>query len=528
MTDTILLDDQWVVADASSTFQASDPATGQPLPERYPVSRWSDLDRMLDVAVRASGELRELSPTIPARFLELFADALEQDATGICELAALETGLPFAPRLKDVELPRTIQQLRQAAAAARDGSWALPTIDSRLNIRSWMAPLGPVWCIGPNNFPLAYNGICGGDFAAAIGAGNPVIAKAHPCHPGTTQRIAGLALTASRQSGLPQGTIQMFYRCESADGLRMAGDPRLGGIGFTGGRTAGTALKQAADAVGKPVYLEMSSINPVVILPGALQERAEEIVGQFCTSCLMAAGQFCTNPGFVLVPAGAAGDAFVAAVAEKFSASPAGTLLSTVVRDSLLANIGRLTAAGAELLAGGRSAGAGRFAVENTLLRITARQFLADPVLFQTELFGAASLMVVAEGIDQMEEVLGHLEGNLTGSIYWSRQGQDDDACAAVTRILRPRVGRLLHDKMPTGVAVTAAMNHGGPFPATGHPGFTAVGFPATLRRFSALHCYDGVREAVLPAALRDRNPNGQMLRLVDGSWTRDDVPPAA
>lgn len=524
MLHPILLDGQWTASENSGVFHAWDPATGNPLPDLFPVSRWSDLERMLEVACRAAGELQKLPVETPARFLDAFAGALEREAGAVCKQAALETGLAFSPRLKDVELPRTVSQLRQAALAVRERSWGLPAIDSKLNIRSHLAALGPVWCIGPNNFPLAYNGICGGDFASAIAAGNPVIAKAHPCHPETTRKIACLALEAAQATGMPAGSVQMFYRCDNADGLRMAADRRLGAIGFTGGRPAGMALKAAADAVGKPVFLEMSSINPVVILPGAMREKRDEIVSQFCTSCLMAAGQFCTNPGFVLLPAGADGAAFIRSVAEKFASQPAGTLLSSAVRDALAKNTAILVNAGAELIVGGRPAEGPRFAMENTLLRVDASRFLASPAVFQTELFGAASLVVVARDVQQMVDVLEQLEGNLTGSVYWSRQGDDSGALDAVSRPLRLRVGRLLHDKMPTGVAVTASMNHGGPFPATGHPGFTAVGFPASIRRFAALHCYDNVPASHLPEILQDRNPDGRAWRLVDNEWTRADV----
>lgn len=524
MSASILIADQWLPAIASGEFHAWNPATGEALPELFPVSKREDLERLLAASATAAWELRAVPAGRLAAFLEDFGSRLDGDATAICELASRETGLPVAPRLKDVELARTTNQLRQAAAAARDGSWAMPTIDTKLNIRSHFAPIGPVWCIGPNNFPLAYNGVCGGDFAAAIAAGNPVIAKAHPCHPATTELIARHALAASQAAGLPAGTVQLFFQCSPADGLWMAADKRLGAIGFTGGRHSGLALKAVADAVGKPVYLEMSSINPVVILPGALVERFDDIVGQFCASCLMAAGQFCTNPGLVILPAGEAGERFVATVRDRFAAAPAGTLLSAGVRDGLVAGIQKLVAGGADLLVGGKAEPGPRFAVQNSLLQVSGGQFLAQPDTFQSEVFGAASLMVVAESPGQMCAIVDSLEGNLTGSIYWSQRGTDDEACATISAALRPRVGRLLHDKMPTGVAVTAAMNHGGPFPATGHPGFTAVGFPATLRRFAALHCYDACRVATLPVDLRDQNPNGQMLRLIDGHWTTGPV----
>jgi NADP-dependent aldehyde dehydrogenase len=238
----------------------------------------------------------------------------------------------------------------------------------------------------------------------------------------------------------------------------------------------------------------------------------------------MGAGQFCTNPGFVVVVDGPETQKFISSVTEKMSAAAAGTLLTRGVQSSLVDGIKQVVAAGAELLTGGKAVDGPRVAVENTVLKIGGDAFLANPTTFQTEMFGAATLFVVAKDIGQVPQIIGHLEGNLTGSIYWSKTGTDDTAIGTVTAALRPKVGRLLHDKMPTGVAVSPAMNHGGPFPATGHPHFTSVGIPASLRRFGTLECYDAVRETQLPPSLRNKNPTGKMWRLVDGNWTQGDV----
>jgi NADP-dependent aldehyde dehydrogenase len=515
----VWLDGLWTESNGGESFVAINPSTGETLEGRYPVSDWVDCERALAAADAAFQALTEVPRERIAVFLESYATAIEADAEALAALAARETGLPLAPRLKDVELPRTVGQLRQAAAACRAGSWALPTIDTAAGIRSVHAAIGPVLVIGPNNFPFAFNGICGGDFAAAIAAGNPVIAKGHPSHPGTTARLAQWAAQALSAAELPSATVQLIYRMSSADGLKMMSDPRLAAVGFTGSKSAGLKIKQTCDQYGKPAYLEMSSINPVVILPGALAQRGEELVAEFSGSCLMGAGQFCTNPGLVILVGAAAAEAFVTGVRAKFAEAPAGTLLSPQVQQSVLAGIGKVHAAGAELMVGGHAVEAGgRVAVQNTLLRVSGDKFLENPEAFQTEMFGPASLMVVAEDVEQARHILQHLEGNLTGGIYSSTDGSDEAAYARLAPVLRQRVGRLLNDKMPTGVAVSPAMNHGGPFPATGHPGFTAVGIPASLRRFSALHCYDNVRPERLPALLQDGNPSGAW-RWVDGQW---------
>jgi len=266
----VLIAGEWRPAKASGSFHAENPATGETLPDEFPISSWADCDAALNAATEAAAALRSLSPEKIALFLMVFEGRIRERKTELVETAHAETALPKTPRLADVELPRTTDQLRQAIRAVADGSWAWPTIDTKLNIRSLLAPIGPVLIFGPNNFPFAYNGVAGGDFVAAIAAGNPVIAKAHPSHPRTSQLLAEEAFAAVLESELPPATVQMLYHLAPEDGLKLAADRRLGAIGFTGSRAAGLKLKAAADAVGKPVYLEMSSLNPVVILPGAL------------------------------------------------------------------------------------------------------------------------------------------------------------------------------------------------------------------------------------------------------------------
>ena len=341
-------------------------------------------------------------------------------------MAHAETGLPKAPRLAEVELPRTTGQLRQAAAAARDGSWALPTIDTKLNIRSLLAPIGPVLVFGPNNFPFAFNSVAGGDFAAAIAAGNPVIAKANSSHPGTTRLLAEEAFAAVAEAGLPPATVQLLYRTSHEDGERLVADPRTGATGYTGSRAAGLKLKAAADAAGKPIYLELSSVNPVVILPGALAERGKDLADEFVASCLMGTGQFCTNPSLVLLLAGDATEEFVGSVKGRFEAASPTPLLSPAVAKALASSVETLQSAGARLVTGGAPASGAGCRYANTLLRVSGAEFLKPPEKLQTEAFGNASLFVVAKDDGELAAALRHLEGNLTGCILFrhARRGR--------------------------------------------------------------------------------------------------------
>ncbi len=523
--EPVLISGEWRAADATDSFRAINPDTGEELEHEYPVSSRADVDAALRAGAEAAEALTGVERGAIADFLERYADLIDERAAELAATASLETALPVSPRLKDVELPRTTNQLRQAAGAARDRSWTQPAIDSANNIRSMFGPLGgPVAVFGPNNFPLAFNGAAGGDFASAIAAGNPVIVKAHPSHPRTSQRLLEAAFEALQHVGLPAATVQAIYHMSYDDGAYLVSHPLIAATGYTGSQRGGLALKKAADAAGKPIYLEMSSINPVFMLPGALRERGAELSAELYGSALMGTGQFCTNPGVIVLQAGEDTEAFIDGVRAGFESAPAGTLLGSGGVEGLVHAVGALRQAGAEVITGGSAIENQGCRFENTLLRVSGAEFVGDRAAFQEEAFGNANLFVVADSEDELESIARSFEGNLTGCIYSDTHGSDDALYDRIAPHLRRRVGRLLNDKMPTGVAVTGAMNHGGPFPATGHPGFTAVGMPTSIPRFAMLECYDNVREARLPAELRDANPTGSLWRTIDGEWSQADV----
>jgi NADP-dependent aldehyde dehydrogenase len=517
----VLIGGKWREANFKTTFHAQNPATGQTLAQAFPVSEWADCEAAVLAAGEAAEKLRTMAPERIADFLEAYARNIEASADKIARTAHEETGLPIAPRLKDVELPRTVNQLRQAAAAAREGSWARATLDLERNIRSCFEPIGPVVVFGPNNFPFAFNGISGGDFAAAIAAGNPVIAKAHPLHPETSRLLAEEARKAVVETGLPAATVQMIYHLANEDGLKLVSHPGVGAVAFTGSRTAGLHLKRAAEDAGKPIYLEMSSINPVVLLPGALAERLAEIAQELIDSCLAGAGQFCTSPNLILMLENSSAEELLDRVAKVFQERSPQPLLSSFGLSQMHSGVQSLVKAGAALVTGGGVAQGAGYRHENTLLRATARQFLVTGEALQREVFGNATLAVVASAPEELQEIVGQLEGNLTGSIYSAKSRSDDALYADIAPGLSRKVGRLLNDKMPTGVAVSPAMNHGGPYPATSHPGFTAVGIPASMVRFAALRCYDGVWQERLPDILRDKIANPSTWRSIDGAWVK-------
>jgi len=509
----------------AASFRAHNPATCEPIGTAFfPVSAAAEVNEAVAAATSAAQAMAAAEPEQIAVFLDRYADGIEAEAGALVALAHAETALPATPRLRDVELPRTSGQLRQAARAVREQSWTRPVIDTGNGLRTALGPLGkPVVVFGPNNFPFAFNAIAGSDFASAIAARNPVIAKVHPLHPGTSQALARIAHAALLESGLPAAAIQMLYQLEPDGSRLLVGQSAIGAVGFTGSRSGGLALKALADAAGVPFYAEMSSVNPVFVLEGALAERAPALAQEFFTSCTMGSGQFCTNPGLLLIPHGRAGDGFIDEVRARFAAAPAQVLFSAAGKEHFNAALAALETAGASCIAGGGNPQRPGAWVQPTLLMVEGDKFLAAPQRLQTEAFGPASLIVRIAGREQTKAIAQALESNLTATFYRASDGRDDAELAALVPIVRARVGRLIVDKMPTGVAVSPAMHHGGPYPATGHPGFTAVGMPAAITRFAGLNCYDHVPEPLLPPVLRNRNP-GAVWRWVDGQWTTSDI----
>ncbi|MFM8890989.1 MAG: aldehyde dehydrogenase family protein, partial [Planctomycetia bacterium] len=408
----------------------------------------------------------------------------------------------------------------QAAAAAREGTWRMAMIDAARNIRSAAFGLGPVFVLPPANFPLAYGAVTGGDFAAAIAAGNPVIAKAHPGHPGVSRLAAEEAVLALEETGLPTATVQLVHGLSNADGERLVAEPRVGATGFTGGQEAGKRLFTAAAAAGRVIWVEMGSLNPVVLLPGALAERADEISGELTTSVTGSAGQFCTKPGLVLLLDDPAGQAFVTATTARFQGMGAQVLLGPLGRERLVTAIGRLRKAGARLLAGTEE-GQGPCGHVPTLLEVTAAELGVHPEGLLVEAFGNATLLVRCGSIEELERAVHHVGGSLGASIYAARSGADDVLFGRVAGLLEQRAGRIIENRMPTGLAVTPPMQHGGPWPSAGPPFFSAVGLPWSILRFARRICFDGWSQPRLPECVRDAPPAGNPWRYVDQAWTR-------
>ena len=497
------------------------PATGEALDPPFPGGTAAEVERACALAEAAFDTYRETGLEERARFLEAIADEIVSLGDALVERAMAESGLPRG-RIEG-ERGRTVGQLRLFADVVREGGWIEARVDPALPERKPMArsdlrqrhiAVGPVAVFGASNFPLAFS-VAGGDTASALAAGCPVVVKAHSAHPGTSE-LAGRAVQAAvKRCGLPEGVFSMLFGAGREVGTGLVTNPRIMAVGFTGSRAGGTALMRAAfnRPVPIPVYAEMSSINPVFLLPRALANRADSIGKGFIASLTMGAGQFCTNPGLVLAVAGPDLDAFLASAAAALKQSPASTMLTPGILKAYQDGIVRLSRHGSVetvatgLLQSGPTQG------EAALFITDAKAFATDTELTE-EVFGATSLVVRCPDVRAMRDLTEKLEGQLTATIQMDA-GDEADA-RSLLPVLERRVGRILVNGYPTGVEVSNAMVHGGPYPATSDGRTTSVGTLA-IRRFLRPVCYQDFPPDLLPEALRDPAPAG-LWRRRDGT----------
>ncbi|WP_368498238.1 aldehyde dehydrogenase (NADP(+)) [Herbiconiux sp. A18JL235] len=508
-------------AASSAARRAYDPARETELEPAFTLADEAQLERAAVAAAAAARAFRSTSPTERAAFLEAIAARIEALGDELLERAAAESGLPTA-RLTG-ERARTVGQLRMFAEVARAGSDADAVIDParpdrtplpRADLRRRTIAVGPVAVFGASNFPLAFS-VAGGDTASALAAGCPVIVKGHGAHPGTSELVAGAITEAARETGMPEGVFSLLLGDGPTIGQALVRHPAIASVAFTGSRGGGLALAAAAASrpVPIPVFAEMSSTNPVVLLPGALDERATEIGRGYVASLTLGSGQFCTNPGIVLGVRGPGLDAFVAAAAQAVAQTSDQTMLTPGIRDAFVAaGSAWAEGSGARRVAEGVAASVGT-AGRAALYTVGAEDFLADATL-REEAFGPAGLVVQCDDHAQLTSVLESLDGQLTGTLQGSFP-DDAHAARALLPVLEEKVGRIIWNDWPTGVEVGAAMVHGGPFPATTDSRFTSVGSSA-LRRFLRPVAYQSMPDELLPDALAERNAWG-ISRRVDG-----------
>ena len=511
---------QHTVAGNRDAIRGLDPATDTALEPAYFGGSAEHVEQACALAWAALDRYRETTLSARGEFLERIAEEIEDLGDELIDRAASETGLPRARLLG--ERGRTCQQLRMFARTVRAGEWLDVRVDPaqpqrqplpRSDLRQRQIPLGPVAVFGASNFPLAFS-VAGGDTASALAAGCPVIVKAHGAHPGTSELVGRAVARAVKACDLPEGVFSLVYGSGRELGIALVSDRRIKAVGFTGSRSGGLALIQAAQARPEPipVYAEMSSINPVLLFPAALHQRTQALAEGFVASLTLGAGQFCTNPGLVIARQGPALDAFVGRVAEHLQHSPAQTMLTPDICSAYKAGVNALAQnSRARIAASGQIAG-GPNACQAHVFATDAADFLTDHSL-QAEVFGAASLIVQCASDAEIRRVIEHLEGQLTTTL----QLDDDDLELARSLLptLERKAGRLLVNGWPTGVEVCDAMVHGGPFPATSDARTTSVGSAAILR-FLRPVCYQDFPDSLLPSALKQANPL-HLRRLFDG-----------
>lgn len=517
LTGNMLIGQQAVCGNREA-IRAINPATGTPLEPAYAGGNGEHVDRACALAWAAFDTYRDTSLEHRASFLEAIADNIEALGDELIERAVAETGLPRA-RIQG-ERGRTCGQLRIFARTVRAGEWLGVRVDTaqperqplpRADLRQRHVPLGPVAVFGASNFPLAFS-VAGGDTASALAAGCPVIVKAHGAHPGTSELVGHALAKAVKDAGLPEGVFSLLYGSGREVGIALVTDARIKAVGFTGSRSGGIALTQAAQARPEPipVYAEMSSINPVYLFPAALQARGHTLAQGFVTSLTQGAGQFCTNPGLVIAIAGSALDRFVATAGELLTGCAAQTMLTPGIFNAYERGVGAL-AEHARIAAKGLAA-TGPNQGQAHLFVTQASAFLASEAL-QAEVFGATSLLVVCANDEEVRQVSEHLEGQLTATLHLDED--DLPRAKALLPVLERKAGRLLVNGWPTGVEVCDAMVHGGPFPATSDSRSTSVGTAAILR-FLRPVCYQDFPDNLLPCALQHANPL-LLRRLLDG-----------
>jgi 2,5-dioxopentanoate dehydrogenase len=509
-------------------FHAVNPANGGKLDPAYYSATAQELQQAARLAAEAFPVYSRLPGKAKAEFLRAIARRIEENAEPLVARAQLETALPAA-RLQG-ETARTCNQLRLFADLLAEGSWVGARIDPALperkplprpDIRSMLRPLGPVAVFAASNFPIAFS-VAGGDTASALAAGNPVIVKAHAAHPGASELVGCALRQAVREHSLPEGVFSLLFDSGFEIGTALVKHPAIKAVGFTGSRAGGHALMAAAASRTEPipVYAEMSSVNPVFILPGAMRERREQIAAGLHASLTLGAGQFCTKPGLVLLADGESARQFALRLSELVSAPASFTMLTPAIQAAYAQGVAQRTRAGsAQNLAEGPAPPGAACAASAVIFQTHADNLLRDPSLSQ-EIFGPSALLINYSSRVQLLELARGLEGHLTATLHGTEQDLAD--YRDLVEVLETRVGRIIFNGFPTGVEVSHAMVHGGPYPATSDSRSTSVGTLAILR-FARPLCFQSFPQSALPEELQDSNPLG-IWRLLDGRFTRDPV----
>ncbi len=459
-----------------------------------------------------------------AEFLRAIADQIEALGNELVQTAMKETNLPEARIVN--ERGRTTSHCRMFADLVEEASWVEARVDTALpermptpkpDIRKMLVPIGPVVVFGAANFPLAYS-TAGGDTASALAAGCTVIVKAHPAHAKTSTLIADAIKNAMEKTGMPKGVFQHVYGAGFEVGQALVKHPLTKAVGFTGSLAGGKALFDLANKRPEPipVFAEMSSINPVILLPETLVRDAEGTAAKLTGSITLGVGQFCTNPGLIIAMEGEGLDRFIKSLATEIQKAVPGTMLHQGIADNYSKRLSQALAQKGVKVEGQSATDAHETQGRPLVASAPALEFCKNPSLAE-EVFGPFSIIIRCQNLDELHSVINRVNGQLTTTII-----ADEKEVAKhknLLNILVEKAGRIILNGVPTGVEVCAAMNHGGPFPATTDSRFTAVGADA-IKRFARPVSYQNFSNTLLPDELKDENPLG-IWRLRDGEWGR-------
>jgi alpha-ketoglutaric semialdehyde dehydrogenase len=506
-------------------LHAVDPRSAHRLEPSYGLGGVAEVNEACGLAAAAFPSYRATGLAERAAFLETVATEIEAVGEQLVDRVMSETGI-VEPRVRG-ELARTTNQFRLFAAVVREGSWCGVRVDPALpdraplprpDIRQRKIPVGPVAVFGASNFPLAFS-VAGGDTASALAAGCPVVVKAHGSHPGTSELVAGAVRRAVDAHDLHEGVFSMLFGSGPGLGTALVSHPAIASVGFTGSRSGGTALMAAAAARPRPipVHAEMSSTNPVFVLPGALATRAEELGRSFVESLSVGVGQLCTNPGLVFVPVGPGFEDFVAAAGAGVRTTPALPMLSRGIHGAFTGGVAALAASeGVDTCAVGTADDGIAFAGVPHLFVTDLEHFVSEQAL-REEVFGASSLVVEVPDAAGFQDALATLGGQLTATIH--ADPSDETLARDLVERLETQVGRIIVNQWPTGVEVGHAMVHGGPYPATSDSRTTSVGSLA-IERFLRPVAYQNFPQSLLPEPVDHDNSWG-LWRRIDGELER-------
>ncbi|QLE01012.1 aldehyde dehydrogenase (NADP(+)) [Galbibacter sp. BG1] len=515
------------IAKGNKTYKTFNPKENKETPYSFYEATEDEINQAVELASEAFQTYKNVSGAKKADFLNAIAEEIEALGDLLIETYVAESGLPEG-RAKG-ERGRTMGQLRAFASLLQEGSWVEATIDTaqpkreplpKPDIRKMLFPIGPVVVFGASNFPLAFS-TAGGDTASALAAGCPVIVKSHPMHAGTGELVAEAIIKAAKKTGMPNGVFSNLNSSGIEVGQQLVKHPTVKAVGFTGSIKGGTALSKLAQERKEPipVYAEMGSINPVVILPSALKEHSSHWAQQYAASITLGAGQFCTNPGLLLAVKSDALNGFITQLGKEISQIAPTAMLHPNICDTYQKNMELASAQDKTKLVGAYEGQASPNFGKQKVLTVNGQEFLKNTLLHQ-EVFGPYSLVVQCENDEELKHILEALEGQLTGTVLGNKDELKNKS--ALIDALKERVGRLILNSVPTGVEVCPSMHHGGPFPATTDAKYTSVGV-AAIKRWVRPVAYQNWPVELLPQALQNTNPL-KVMRLVNGEYSNKPI----